>query len=219
MDIEEIKASLTEADFQRRLQAIAALKAHDAEVAVPLLISKKRDPEFLVRSFVAMGLGKQLTAESFTALLEMMQFDRDTNVQSQAADSLSLFGQVAVPYLVTTFHQNKNWLVRLSILAAIAEMGCPDELLEVCVEAFDDQDATVQEAAVETLAFLQGTNQQQAALSHLVKLASSASVPMRIRVATTLKQFDDPEAKATLAQLRQDPDHQVVAAALEDLIS
>jgi HEAT repeat protein len=87
------------------------------------------------------------------------------------------------------------------------------------VEAFDDQDATVQEAAVETLAFLQGTNQQQAALSHLVKLASSASVPMRIRVATTLKQFDAPEAKATLTQLRQDPDHQVVAAALEDLLA
>ena len=68
MDLSEIEAGLANPDFQYRLKAISALKDYDIDIAIPILISKLHDPEFLVRSFVARGLGKQHAAESFAAL-------------------------------------------------------------------------------------------------------------------------------------------------------
>ncbi|WP_293155808.1 MULTISPECIES: hypothetical protein [unclassified Microcoleus] len=56
MKISEIEAALRSLDSQERLRAIAALRKCDAAVALPMLLTKVDDPEFLVRSFVAMGL-------------------------------------------------------------------------------------------------------------------------------------------------------------------
>ena len=77
MNLEDIKASLDSSDPQQRMRGIRELKEYEADVAVPLLKSHLKDPEFLVRSFVAMGFGKKQNAESFAALLEMMKFDSD----------------------------------------------------------------------------------------------------------------------------------------------
>jgi HEAT repeat protein len=41
---------------------------------------------------------------------------------------------------------------------------------------------------------------------------------IRIRVAYALKQFDEPAAQKALAALRQDPNHRVVGATMEDLL-
>ncbi len=218
MDIQEIETSLNNPDFQYRLKAIVALKDYTPEVAVPLLTSKLHDDEFLVRTFVARELGKHQTAESFAALLEMMKFDNTPNVRAEAANSLSLFGKVAASHLVFTFCQDDHWLVRRSILPALVELECPNELYEVCIEGLAGDDAGVQETAVNALATLAQTSQQDAALSKLLELVNSDSQQIRFQVARALKHFDSPQAKAALSQLRQDPDHQVVAAALENLV-
>jgi HEAT repeat protein len=215
MDIPEIEVALNNPDFQYRVQAVKALKDYDSEVSVPLLTSRLHDSEFLVRSLVAMGLGHQRTAESFAALLEMLTFDRDTNVKAEVANSLSLFGQIAIPHLVKAFYQNENWLIRRSILACLVEMDCPKELFEVCLTALDDEDQTVQESAVGALGLLANSDQQGQALVKLLDVAKSNSWRIRIRAAHALKQFNDPQAQEVLAQLRQDEDHRVVAAALE----
>lgn len=219
MDINEIKTTLNHPDFQYRLKAISALKDYDPEVAVPILIGKLHDPEFLVRSFVAMGLGKQQTPESFAALLEIMKFDNTPNVRAEAANSLSLFGTVAASHLVFAFHQDDHWLVRRSILAALVEMNCPLELFEVCDRALTDKEPTVRESAVDALGSLTGTIQQAPALELLLRLVNAQSPHMRIRVAYALKHFNEPQAQEALAQLRKDEDSQVVGAALENLLS
>ena len=98
MDIHEIETSLNNPDFQYRLQAITALKDYPPDIAIPLLTSKIDDREFLVRSFVSMGLGKKQTDESFAALLQIMKFDNTPNVRAEAANSLSLFGKYAASH-------------------------------------------------------------------------------------------------------------------------
>ena len=218
MNIHEIETSLNNPDYQYRLKAIAALKDYPPEIAVPLLKSKLQDPEFLVRSFVSMGLGKQQTAESFAALLQIMKFDNTPNVRAEAANSLSLFGRASASHLVLTFFQDDHWLVRRSILSALMDLDCHSELFEVCVEALTVEDMAVREAAVDALGTLAGSSQQQAALSQLLALVGSESERIRQHVASALKQFDDPQAKGALVQLRQDPNHQVVAATLEVLL-
>ena len=218
MEIHELETSLKNPDFQYRLKAIAALKDYPAEVAVPLLTSKVRDSEFLVRSFVAMGLGKQQTAESFAALMQMMKFDNTPNVRAEAANSLSLFGRVAASHLVKAFFQDDHWLVRRTILAALVELECPDELFDVCVQALNGEDLTVRAAALGALSTLADSTQRAAALSQLLIQASSESPQIRVKVAQALKQFDDQSAKDALIQLRQDPNHRVVGAAMESLL-
>jgi HEAT repeat protein len=217
MELPEIETGLSNPDFQYRLKAIAALKNYDAETAVPILIATLKDREFLVRSFVARGLGQQRTAASFAALLEMTKFDDTPNVRAEAANSLSLFGKVAISPLVSTFCQDDHWLVRRSILAALEELDCPAELIEICTEALSGEDLTIQEAAIDTLGTLANSSHQQAVLSQLLNLAKSESTVVRARVALALQKFDDPQAQAAIIALRQDAAHQVVAATLEDL--
>ncbi|MGK7901323.1 MAG: HEAT repeat domain-containing protein [Hormoscilla sp.] len=215
MNIYQIEAALSSSDSNDRLKAIAQLRGYNPKQAVPLLRSKLRDPEFLVRSFVAMGLGRQQTPESFTALLELMKCDRDPNVRAEAANSLSMFGKIAASHLVLAFHQDDHWLVRRSILAALCEMPCPEELFDVCVCGLAGEDLTVREAAIDGLAVLAGGNKQASVLQQLLPLVNASEWRTRARVAKALRKFDDPKAKSAISYMMKDEDHRVVAAALE----
>jgi len=218
MDLSQIETDRQNPDFQYRLKAIAALKEYPPDIAVPILSQHLQDPEFLVRTFVARELGRQKTSESFAALLQIMRFDNTPNVRAEAANSLSLFGQVSASQLVQTFFRDDHWLVRRSILAALVEMECPEEVLEVCGLGLVGNDAAVQEASIDGLGALATSRQSQAALAQLLALKNSDADYLRVRVAYALNQFDVAEAKAALAELRQDPDHRVIGAAMEDLI-
>lgn len=219
MDLSQIEADRQSPDFQYRIKAIAALKNYPSGVAVPIITQHIQDPEFLVRTFVARELGRQKTSESFAALLQIMQFDNTPNVRAEAANSLSLFGRVAASHLVQTFFRDDHWLVRRSILAALVEMECSEEVLEVCGIGLEGNDAAVQEASIDGLGALATSRQSETALFQLLVLKESQAEYIRVRVAYALKQFDAAEAKAALAQLRQDSDHRVVGAAMEDLLS
>ncbi|WP_373544306.1 HEAT repeat domain-containing protein [Chamaesiphon sp.] len=219
MELTEIEVALANPNFQYRLKAISALKAYDPEIAVPILIATLKDPEFLVRSFVARGLGTQRIATSFAALLEMTKFDDTPNVRAEAANSLSLFGKVSISHLVLVFCQDEHWLVRRSILAALEELDCPEQLIEVCTAALDGEDLTVREAAIDSLGSLVGSSHHQAILVQLLSQARSTSPRVRTRVAYALQKFDEPQAQSALIELRQDSDCQVVAASLENLFN
>jgi HEAT repeat protein len=218
MNLSQIEAELQKSDFQYRLKAISALKEHPSDAAVPVLIQHINDPEFLVRSFVARELGHHQTSESFAAILQIMRFDNTPNVRAEAANSLSLFGKVSAAYLVQTFFQDDHWLVRRSILPALVELDCPEEVLEVCELGLAGEDRAVQEASVDALGALHSSRQQMAVLDQLLALSTTTPDYIRVRAAHALKHFDLPAAKAALVQLRQDPDHRVVGAAMEGLL-
>ena len=218
MDLSEIETNLDHADYQYRLKAIAALKDFDATIADPLLRQKLHDSEFLVRSFVAMGLGKQQTSDSFAALLEMMKLDNTPNVRAEAANSLSLFGELAIAHLVSTFMQDEHWLVRRSILGALAEMNCPQDFFEVCQVGLEDEDETVQGSAIDGLGFLAQSDQAESALASILNIAKDSSWRIRTHAAHALRQFTHEAALTALQTLRQDPDHRVARAALEGLV-
>ncbi len=218
MDLQQIETDLLNSDFNYRTKAIAALKAYAPEVAVPILNRHVKDPEFLVRSFVARELGSQQTAESFAALLQIIKLDNTPNVRAEAANSLSLFGVVAAPHLMQAFFQDDHWLLRRSILAALMEMPCPEELFEVAVCGIKGDDISVQDDAISALASFVNSDRAAEALDHILSLKDHGFFMLRRRVASVLKHFNDPAAKAALVGLRQDLDHRVVGAAMEDLL-
>jgi HEAT repeat protein len=218
MNLQEIEASLNASDFQYRLKAVAALKAYAPEIAVPLLTSKINDSEFLVRSFVAMGLGKQHSKDAYTALLQMMRFDGVPNVRAEAANSLSLFGDFAAPQLLATFVRDTHWLVRSSILGALVDLATHAELFEACFLGLQGEDLKIREASIDALGFLAQSSQHQAALEQLLEQVDAAEPGLRMHVAKALQHFEDAAAKAAIAKLRQDSDHRVVAATIEGLL-
>ncbi len=59
MELTQIKTYLNSPNPQNRMKAIVELKDYEPEVVVPLLKQKMYDKEFVIRSFVAMGLGIQ----------------------------------------------------------------------------------------------------------------------------------------------------------------
>ena len=215
MKISEIQAALESSDSQDRLRGVTALRKCDSAVALPMLLSKVDDREFMVRSFVAMGLRQTQTAEAFAALLKMMQFDRDPNVRAEAANSLSMFGTEAISHLVEAFRRDDNWLVRRSIMAPLYEMQCPDAVFEICAIALGGEDLPVQEAAIDGFGLLANTQKQEEALQQLLPLVSSDNWGIRLRVARALSKFDNPQARAAVSYLAKDPDHRVAGATLE----
>ncbi|MEG4032690.1 HEAT repeat domain-containing protein [Microcoleus sp. w1-18aA5] len=215
MKINEIQAALQSSDSQERLRGVTALRNCDSAVALPMLLSKVDDREFMVRSFVAMGLRQIQTGEAFAALLKMMQFDRDPNVRAEAANSLSRFGTEAISHLVEAFRHDDNWLVRRSIMAPLYEMQCPDAVLEICAIALGGEDLPVQEAAIDGFGLLANTPKQEQALQQLLPLVSSDNWGIRLRVARALSRFDNPQARAAVNYLAKDRDHRVAGATLE----
>ncbi|MEL7143991.1 MAG: HEAT repeat domain-containing protein [Cyanobacteria bacterium J06573_11] len=218
MDISEIKRLLADEDPKLRLRGLVALKDYDSEAAVPLLINQRQDDAFLVRSFVAMGLGRKQNEAAYSALMEMLPTEPDKNVKAEISNSLGLYGARSVDTLVSLFYDEQNWLVRRSILAIMPEMDCPQQLLEIALAALKDDDETIVQAGVATLGMLAGTAQADAALAAMIPLQSDKSWRLRMYLAYALKSFESEKATTTLTQLRQDSHHKVVAAALEALL-
>ena len=218
MELQQIESHLQHSDYQYRIKAIAALRDYPSEVAIPLLTKHILDEEFLVRTFVARELGQQKAADAFAGLLELIMFDNTPNVRAEAANSLSLFGQIAAPHLLQSFVRDDHWLVRISIFAALVEMDCPEVLLEVCQVGIAGEDRPVQEAAIDALGSLAKSEQKDQALAQLLALKVAEAPYLRARSASALKHFDTPAAKDALVELRADPDHKVVGAAMEPLL-
>ncbi|HBC40625.1 MAG TPA: phycocyanobilin lyase [Pseudanabaena sp.] len=218
MDLSQIQIDLQNPDFQYRIKAITALKDFTAEVAIPLLIQHVKDPEFLVRTFVARELGRLKNADSFATLIQIMRYDNTPNVRAEAANSISLFDRVSASHLVQAFHQDDHWLVRRSILSALVDMQCHAEVWEICCVGLLSEDAAVQEACIDGLGSLSQSDQADLALAKLLDLKNSELEYIRVRVAYALMNFDHPEAKEAIANLRSDRDYRVVGAAMENLL-
>ncbi len=218
MELEQIKIALESPDSPERLKAIAFLRPYPSETVVPLLLSRIEDHEFIVRSFVAMGLGYKQAQGSYEGLLQLLN-DKDPNVRSEAVNSLALHGKEAISCLMKTFQEDDHWLVRRSIIASMATLDCPTEFYQLCLWGLEDHDPIIQEAAIEGLGFLKETEQAEQALDVILSLIHHESWRIRVQIARTLRQFDHPRVQETLSQLKQDQDHRVVAAVLEGLLS
>ncbi len=218
MQLDEVKALLESENPQKRMSAITALRQYEEEIAVPLLASQINDPELIIRSFAAIGLGHKRTPEGFEVLVNVLQYEREANVRSEAANSLSRYGRQALPYLMKAAETDDHWLLQLSILPVVAELNCPEELFELCTIALENMDPVVQCAGLEHLGYLKGSAKHEDALETLLIWAESESWMLRRQAALTLQQFQGIYVQRAMQRLRQDDDYRVVAATLESLM-
>lgn len=211
----QLEADMRNGPVDRCYQALKELAKSPADLAVPLLERLSESGDFLRRRFAIMGLGNHRTPESFAVLQSRLDREKDPNVLGEIANSLFEFGEPAIPLLQTLFHRCDHWLTRQSILSILVESDRPEILLDVIRTALADPTASVQEAGILSIGPILKSPLKSEGLSLLVEFAKSPDWRIRWRVATTLSICDDPIAKTTLATLRQDEHHRVVAAALE----
>ncbi|MEM9541428.1 MAG: HEAT repeat domain-containing protein [Cyanobacteria bacterium P01_E01_bin.42] len=218
MELSEIKIQLNSENPQDRLRALTALREWEPEIAVPLLQSRLDDPAFVVRSFVAIGLGNKQNETAYDSLLATSARDKDYNVRAEAANSLSRYGKKAIPHLISIFRQDTHWLVRRSILAVLGEISDSEAIYEICLMGLKDEDMTVQESAMTCLGFLAGSKREEEALDILLTFVGAELWRTRYYLARTLNVFDHSKADSARDRLRQDKDPRVVGAVLEKLV-
>ncbi|MCP9776377.1 MULTISPECIES: HEAT repeat domain-containing protein [unclassified Cyanobium] len=190
-DLAALREAILCGDPSRAMPALVGLREVPVEQAVPLLLLGLEQSMFMVRSLSCAGLGVKQNEAGWLALVAAMQGDEDANVRAEAANSLvSHCLERAWPLLRDVFAADQQWLVRCSILSALAEQPAIDPawLLELASMAITDADGTVRVGGAEILA-------------RLVREQGAA------------------EARVLLQQLQADPDHRVVAAALNGLQS
>lgn len=194
------------------------MRQWDPETAVPLLQSRLHDPVFVVRSFVAMGLGNKQNETAYHCLLETIANDKDYNVRAEAANSLARYGEKATPHLIKIFRQDTHWLVRRSILAVLVELSDSEAIYEICTMGLADKDPTVRESAMSCLGLLAGSNREEEALEKLLTFVDAELWRTRYYAARTLNAFEGSRAETARDRLRQDRDPRVVGAVLEKLL-
>ena len=188
-DLAALREAILCGDPSRAMPALVGLREVPLEQAVPLLLLGLEQSMFMVRSLSCAGLGVKQNEAGWQALVAAMQDDEDANVRAEAANALvSHSFERAWPLLRDVFAADQQWLVRCSILSALAEQPAIDPawLLELASMAITDADGTVRVGGAEILA-------------RLVREQGAA------------------EARVLLQQLQADPDHRVVAAALNGL--
>jgi len=194
MDLDQLREAIASGDPSRAMPALAGLREVSAEQAEPLLLLGLQQSAFMVRSLSCAGLGMKPTAAGWQALVNALQHDEDANVRAEAANALVSHSlERAWPLLLAAFQRDTQWLLRCSVLSAVAEhpaMPAAD-LLQLARLAIEDADGTVRVGGAEIL-------------GRLVREAGADG-----QAAT--------EARAALAQLQHDSDHRVVAAALNGL--
>jgi HEAT repeat protein len=193
----ELLQAIRSGDPSRAMPALASLRQLPAPEAIPLLLIGLQQTAFAIRSLCCAGLGFKRSEQGRQALVKVLQEDPDANVRAEAANALAYYGVVeAWPLLRQTFADDDHWLVRCSILAALAEDPTMHSawLLDLAELALADTDGTVRVGGAELLGRLLG----------LAPVPASAAA-----VAD--------QARERLRSLTKDPDHLVVAAALNGL--
>ncbi len=216
--IRELTNQLRSPNLLDRKQALDELATLSPEIAVPVLRSLATENEFGLRRLAVMGLGNHRSEDALQSLQQILDQETDANVIAEAANSLFDFGDAVIPRLQTLFTENRNWLVRQTLIALLPETEHYEVLLDLATQALEDEAQTVRETGILALRKVLQSPLQDQAIGLLSRMAQDSFWRNRWRAATALQGCDLPIAKNLLTQLQQDDHFRVVAAALESSV-
>ena len=194
MNFDDLREAIASGDPGRARPALARLVDATPEEAEPLLLLGLQQSDLLMRQLSCSGLGHKPTPAGWEPLVHALQHDDEVGVRAEAANSLVSHGlERAWPLLLEAFQRDAEWLLRCSVLSAVAEHPeiSSDQLLQLAALATADADGTVRVGGAEIL-------------GRVVRDAAAGSEQAAA-------------ARSALVQLQQDPDHRVVAAAFNGL--
>jgi HEAT repeat protein len=209
---ESIQALLDAADPGDRISGINQLRVLEPAIAFQMIQPAINDPNVRVR-YAAVSqlatLGNQDPHLSLGLLRDRLLHDPEADVQAAAADSLGALKLTeAYDDLETLYHETSEWLIQVSIVAALSEMGEP-RAFELLGHALNSEIELVRTVAIGAL----GELGDQRAVPLLIPYATSDDWQVRYRVVQALSRLDSPEVRTTMEQLAQDTSAQVAREA------
>jgi HEAT repeat protein len=194
MNEADLRDAIASGNPGRARPALASLVNATPEQAEPLLLLGLQQSDMLLRQLSCSGLGHKPTPAGWEPLVHTLQHDPEVAVRAEAANALVSHGlERAWPLVLAAFEREQEWLLRCSVLSAVAEHpeAQPEALLQVAQLAIADPDGTVRVGGAEIM-------------GRLVREEEPGCGPAAA-------------ARAALQILQQDADHRVVAAALNGL--
>ena len=210
---ESVQQLLGSEDLGDRLRGVNQLRQLEPKTAFELIQPAVVDANSRVR-YAAVSqlssLGEQDPSLALELLRECLLKDPEADVKAAAADGIgALKLREAYDDLHQTYYNTSEWLIQLSIIAALGELGDPRgfELLEDALQSDNDLIRTVAIGAMGELG-------DPRAVPLLLPFASSPDWQIRHRLAQALVHLGSTdEALAALEQLAGDEVEAVAQAA------
>ena len=209
---DSIQQLLISEELGDRLRGVNQLRQIDPQKAFELIQIPIKDKNTRVR-YAAVSqmssLGEQNLTISEEVLRDCLLNDPEPDVQAAAADALgALKITQAFEELQQVYQNTPEWLVKVSIVAAIGEMGEP-KALSLLEDALKSDNELIQTMAISAL----GELGNLAAIPLLKPFAVHSDWQIRYRLVQALHRLGSPEAKKIIAQLASDRVEQVAQEA------
>jgi HEAT repeat protein len=212
---ESVTQMLNSEDFGQRLRAVNQIRQLEPSIGFELVQTAVADSNVRVR-YCAVSqldtLGQQnldLSLEILRALLS----DPEPDVQAAAADCLGALKLTeAYDDLKELYHKTPEWIVQVSIIATLGELGDPRSF-DLLQEALSSDNELVKTAAIGSLGELGDAR----AVSLLAPLASDSDWQVRHRLVQALHHLGGEEAKSILETLVNDEFEPVATEAKQSL--
>jgi HEAT repeat protein len=209
---ESIAQALQSEDLGDRLSAVNQLRTLPSPVAFELLKQAIGDSNARVR-YAAVSqmssLGHEDLAQSLEILRDRLYTDGEMDVKAAAADAMGALQLTeAYPDLESCYRQTNDWLLQMSIIATLGELG-DSRAFDLLKEALSSPEGLVQGAAIGSLGELKNPE----AVPLLKPFATHEDWQMRYRVAQALGNLGGAEAKVMAEALSRDEVGQVAEMA------
>jgi HEAT repeat protein len=209
---ESIGQALQSEDLGDRLSAVNQLRTLPSAVAFELLKQAIGDGNARVR-YAAVSqmssLGHEDLEQSLAILLNRLYADSEMDVKAAAADAIGALQLTeAYPDLESCYKQTTDWLLQMSIIATLGELGDP-RAFDLLKEALSSPEGLVQGAAIGSLGELKNPE----AVPLLRPFATHEDWQIRYRVAQALGNLGGAEARTLAEDLSKDEVDQVAEMA------
>ncbi len=214
---ESVQELLNSPDYGNRLSGVNQLRQLEPAVAFELVQPLINDPNTRVR-YAAVSqmdvLGIQDLAVSLNILRDRLS-DSEPDVQAAAADALGALKLTeAYDDLQQLYQDSPEWVVKVSIIATLGELGEPRSF-ELLLSALSSDNSLIQTMAISALGELGNTS----AVPLLIPYASNPDWQVRYRVAQALGKLGGEEVRSILETLADDSFTQVAQEAQVSLKS
>lgn len=213
---ESVQKLLRSEELSDRLRAINQLRQLDRSNAFRLVQIPINDSNPRVRYSAVSQLdilGWENLKKSLEILRDRLLNDSEVDVQAAAADCLgALQLKEALIDLEQAYHNTSEWLLQMSIVAALGEMG-DIQAFNLLEEALKSEVDLVKTAAISSFGEL-GDLRAVHLLSHYTK---DPDWQTRYRVVQALSRLGSPEALAILQTMTNDEVEQIAQEARNSL--
>lgn len=199
---DSVRILLASTDYGDRLRGVNQLRELEPAIAFELIGDVLQDSNTRVR-YAAVSMLDSIGSADLTKSLEILRaclHDSEYDVQAAAADAIGgLQITSAIPELIELYHSTPEWLLKMSIVAALGNMNDP-QVFPLMATAIQSETELVRMTAVQAL----GELADPQGVEILAPYRQDPDTQIRFRVAEALGRIGGEAAQTLLKTMTED---------------